>query len=274
MTTTYSFTEEQTGTLTGIIQDDAGNPLGAADLDSLTLTLTDQITSEVINSRLRQDVLNTNDVTLDSLGNLSWSIQTDDNIIVSEISVPGTIERHEILFEWRWDTVKYSNTLYYFDVIQVNEIGSVGGTIYGTVLGATAYFATRLNSLAWTNATNADRVSALTEATRLIDNLNYKGDKTSTTQALEFPRGGDILVPTNIQYAAYELAIRLLDGYDPDMEIEGLRLASNDYDSVHGAYHRGVQPEWVMAGIISPRAWFLLKPYLRDPRILVISREN
>lgn len=272
--TTYTFNEEQTGTLTGVIRDDLGGLLGSSDLTTLTLTITDQITSGIINSRFRQDILNTNDVTIDLTGNFSWSIQEEDNVIVGVTAVPGTVERHEVLIEWTWGSSKYSNELYYFDVTQSSIIGTVSTNFYGTVLAATSYFTNRTNSTAWTDATNAQRVTALIEATQLIDNLNFKDDKTVSTQYLEFPRGGDTVVPTNIQNASYELALRILDGFDPDNEMESLRSSSQSYDGIRESYHSGVFPEWTMAGIISARAWRLLKPFLRDPRILTISRES
>lgn len=274
MPTAYDFTEQQTGTFSAILKDELGGAIGSSDLLTLTLTITDLNTREVINSRFKQNILNDNDVTLDTLGNLAWAIQPEDNVIVNASSSPGTIERHEVLFEWTWGTSKYSSEIFYFDVTQTSEIGDVGGTIYGTVLDATNYFSKRLNSLAWANATNEDRVAALTEATRLIDNLNFKGDKTDVDQYLEFPRDGDTSIPYNIKFATYELAWKLLDGGDPDIEIELLRSESEQYGNVRETYQRGVFPEWIVAGIISARAWQLLKPYLRDPRILKISRES
>lgn len=274
MPTIYEFEEQQTGTFTGILKDDFGNSIGSNDVLTLTLTITDQLTKTVINDRLNQDVLNANNVTLDIYGNLSWTIQALDNIIVGSEFVPGTVERHEVLFEWTWGSSKYSNELYYFDVTQLSEIGDNNGNIYGTILDATNYFTYRLNSSAWTDASNSERLAAMMEATRLIDNLNFKGDKTDEDQYLEFPRGGDVAVPTNIMYATYELANRLLDGFDPDNEAELLRSESQQYENVRESYQRGVFPEWTVAGIISARAWRYLKPFLRDPRILTISREN
>ena len=87
--TTYTFNETQSGVLTGVIRDDLGAALGSGDLSTLTLTITDQVTNEIINNRYRQDILNDNDATIDISGNLSWSIQADDNIIVGITAVPG-----------------------------------------------------------------------------------------------------------------------------------------------------------------------------------------
>jgi hypothetical protein len=274
MPTSYSFNEEQSGTFTGVLLDNLGSPMGSADISTFTITITDLNTREVINGRFKQNALNANDITLDTQGNVTWNIQPEDNIIVNESSSPGTIERHEVLLEWTWGTSKYSSEIYYFDVTQTSEIGDVGGTIYGTILDASSYFSTRLNSTAWLDATNSDRIAALTEATRLIDNLNFKGEKADSDQYLEFPRDDDTLVPTNVKFAAYELAWKLLDGSDPDYEMEMLRSESEQYGGVRETYQRGVFPEWIAAGIVSARAWQLLKPYLRDPRILTISRES
>lgn len=274
MPTAYTFDEGQTGTLSGVLRDEFDNPIGSNDLLTLTLSIIDSVTQTVINSRYRQDALNANDVTLDALGNLVWSIQTEDNIIVSSESIPGTVERHEVLFEWTWGTSKYSNELYYFDVTQISIIDDVGGNIYGTVLGADTYFNQRLNSDAWTAATNSEKVASLVEATRLIDRLNYRGNKTSSTQYLEFPRDDDTVVPDPIIYGTYELAIKLLEQFDPDIEAESLRAIDQTYAGVKQSYNPNVFPEWTMAGIISARAWRLIRPYLRDPYLLTLNRES
>lgn len=274
MPTTYEFTEQQTGTFTGVIQDGDGNPIGSNDLTTLTLTITNQADSTVINSRDAQNVLNANDVTLDVSGNLSWDIQAEDNIIVNDEIVPGTVERHEVLFEWTWGAGKSSSELYYFDVTQVDQIDTSADYIYGSIASGTLYFSKRSGMKAWDDATDTERLEALLDATRSIDRLNFKGDKTESTQNLEFPRGGDTNVPTNIEYATYEIANRLLDGVDIDMELELHNSSSVSHEGVRETYHRNSFPEWMAAGIISARAWLLIKPYLRDPRILTITRES
>jgi hypothetical protein len=147
-------------------------------------------------------------------------------------------------------------------------------THYSTIDDADDYFETRLNTGAWDDATDANKTAALTEATQQIDNLNFKGSKTVATQDLEFPRGSDTEVPEQIKWATYEIALQLLNDVDLEYEIGSLRAETQSYEGVRESYHRGVMPEYLLAGIISAKAWLYLKPYLRDGFSLKISRES
>ena len=66
----------------------------------------------------------------------------------------------------------------------------------------------------------SDKTKALFEATQLIDNLNFEGDKLDSDQDDEFPRTGQTEVPTSIEEAANEIAYALLDGRDVEFELE------------------------------------------------------
>jgi len=146
--------------------------------------------------------------------------------------------------------------------------------MYGTITDADTYLQTRLNTELWETATDIDKTAAITEATFLIDRLNYTGAKAVASQADEFPRDDDTTVPTDIEYAAYEIAYKLLEGADVDLEIENIRNASLQYESVHETYQRGIVADHLAAGIPSARAWLYLKPYLADPYQLTISRKG
>lgn len=147
-------------------------------------------------------------------------------------------------------------------------------TPYITIADATIYFSERLHTEVWDEASNTDRLKALIMATRTIDKLNFIGDKTDSAQTLQFPRGGDSNVPDAIKEATCEVALRLLDGIDIDMEIENVRTNSSGISSVNNTYDARVVPEYVLAGVPSPTAWHLLKPYLRDARELSVTRGN
>jgi len=166
-------------------------------------------------------------------------------------------------------------------------------TYYGTINGASDYFAGRLFSPVWTESEVADRPLALQAATRLIDALNFKGYRAAVytlllanssatnaqvreaeaSQGLEFPRDTDTEVPTDIERACYEIAYSLLDGRDPDLELESLAVTSQRYASVATVYNRDMQPiEHVVHRIPSAAAWQLLKPFLRDCNEIKLSR--
>ncbi len=97
--------ERSSRTVTFYLKDNLGNPIPAASLDSLTLTLYDIGTfapdsgspsDGIINARNGQDVLNANNVTVHaSSGLVTWAMQPEDNIIVT---LRRQIERHRAEF--------------------------------------------------------------------------------------------------------------------------------------------------------------------------------
>ena len=166
-------------------------------------------------------------------------------------------------------------------------------TFYGTLDEADEYFANRLHETAWTAASAVDRRKALIAARGIIDGLSYKGHKASVytllqtnpsasreqiraaeaSQPLEFPRGADVEVPEAIRVASYEIALSLLDGKDPEIELENLAVSTMGYGAVKTSYERSQLPiEHIVNLCPSSSAWRLLKPFLRDSDALKLSR--
>jgi len=172
-------------------------------------------------------------------------------------------------------------------------------TYYGTLVEAEEYFGNRLHEWAWSAASSGDKEKALIAARRLIDGLAYKGYKNAVylvmetyaegvaltddqlaevraaeaSQANEFPRGADTIVPEDIRIAQYELAHSLLDNKDPELELETLAVASSTYGGVKTVYERGQVPiEHLINMIPNAVAWRLLRPYLRDGDSIELSR--
>lgn len=164
---------------------------------------------------------------------------------------------------------------------------------YGSVAEAAEYFAMRLHEYAWSQSKPGDRPKALWAATQIIDTLNYKGVKhtvhellrghpnatgeeiqeAETAQPLEFPRGTDMEVPEAIRRACYEIAHSLLDGKDPELELENLGIVSQGYESVRTTYSRSHVPiEHIINGVPNALAWRLLRPFLRDDEAVKLSR--
>jgi hypothetical protein len=169
----------------------------------------------------------------------------------------------------------------------------ISASYYGTLEEADDYFANRLHETAWSDADVADRPKALWAATQIIDTLNYKGYKAPVftlldsnplatqeeiraaeiTQDLEFPRGTDTEVPEAIRRACYEIAHSLLDGKDPELELENLGVISHGYSSVRTTYSRNQVPiEHLINGVPNALAWRLIRPFLRDGDTIKISR--
>jgi len=166
-------------------------------------------------------------------------------------------------------------------------------TFYGTLLEGDSYFAARLHSDVWSSATSAEKTAALIEARRIIDAFNFKNEKhtvyvlllanssasdeairaAEASQTLEFPRGADTVVPEQIRLAAYEIAYELLDGKDPELELENLGIESQTFGQVKTTFNRDQLPiEHLINGVPSAKAWRWLKPYLRDGGSVVLSR--
>jgi hypothetical protein len=146
--------------------------------------------------------------------------------------------------------------------------------IYGTLARANAYFETILGTGHWDNAIISDREKALIMSTRLIDRLNFAGSLASSDQQLQFPRGKDTTVPLDIEYACYEITLILLSGFDLEQETISLGVSSDAFSGVRTTYDSNTHMEHIRAGIPSITAWNYLKPYLSDPRQVLISRVN
>jgi hypothetical protein len=166
---------------------------------------------------------------------------------------------------------------------------------YGTLQEASDYFNARLHEKAWTKAKPADRPKALRAATIIIDTLAFKGDKAAVaaykaatplrqqtdeliraaeaSQSLEFPRGTDTVVPEAIRIACYEIAHSLLDGKDPERELENLGISSHGFEGVRTAYDRNMIPvEHIVNGVPNALAWRQILPFLRDDHAIRLSR--
>lgn len=164
---------------------------------------------------------------------------------------------------------------------------------YGTTAEASVYFANRLYATAWTGASVTDRPKALLAATRIIDSLNFKGYKSTVytllladeystnaeirvaeaAQELEFPRDADTTVPVTIEEACYEIAYALLDGRDPEMDLQALSVTSQRYAAVATSYDRSTGPNAnILNGVPSMAAWRMLLPYLRVGNEVKLSR--
>jgi hypothetical protein len=80
-----------------LVADDV--PITGDVLSTLTLTLRQAYTREVINSRDDMNVLNTNGVTVDSAGHLIWSVSVEDSTILNRSLWQ---EPRRCLFKWTY----------------------------------------------------------------------------------------------------------------------------------------------------------------------------
>ena len=137
---------------------------------------------------------------------------------------------------------------------------------------ADAFFATEYGYSAWSSATDKDL--ALNTATRLLDTLNYDGDKTSSTQDNEFPRDDETDVPDVIKKVCCLVAYSLIDGIEPEEELQTLNSTAFKYASVSDSRDTGWIPDFRVHGIPNAQAWNMLLPYLKDGSLIKIVRQS
>lgn len=70
----------------------------------------------------------------------------------------------------------------------VATAGGASSNSYVTLSEMTTYMEARLNSGAFDDADPDDQNRALVEATRWLDTLTWRGERTTSTQALQWPR--------------------------------------------------------------------------------------
>lgn len=94
---TTAIAEESSAKISGTLDDLDGTGFKP---ETLTLTLYDQATGEVINSRDAQSILDANGGTVSSAGAFELTLSPDDNVIVGS----GRRETHVALIAWTWDS--------------------------------------------------------------------------------------------------------------------------------------------------------------------------
>lgn len=93
--------ERSSGVYSAQLLDEDGVAIPAATLTTLTLTLYVKETGDIINLRNAQNVLNANNVAVDSSGNLVWTVQPADHAVVA---TGRKLERHRAVFDFTWNS--------------------------------------------------------------------------------------------------------------------------------------------------------------------------
>ena len=103
----------------------------------------------------------------------------------------------------------------------INASPGLTANSFVDVAGADSYFSARLYSGKWDSAATEDKEKALKQATRMLDQIDWRGAKSLATNSLRWPRSAvtdrdNILlsadsIPVFLKSAACELAINFLD---------------------------------------------------------------
>jgi hypothetical protein len=105
-------------------------------------------------------------------------------------------------------------------------------------------------------------IIALNQATVAIDGLSYVSTQEDSAQDHTWPRVG-LGTPDKVAWAIFEIALRVLDGYDIEEEAESSGVTSAGLGPVRISLSNTSQARTGLS-IISHVAWRLLYPYLAD----------
>ena len=108
---------------------------------------------------------------------------------------------------------------------------SASANSYVTLAEAEAYFVGRSGTTSWDNETTDNKNRALVTATNRLEQVDYHGTPTDSSQRLKWPRVGTYdldgryhdqdTIPRPIQEATYEVALALVNG-DLELKDSGL----------------------------------------------------
>jgi hypothetical protein len=164
-------------------------------------------------------------------------------------------------------------------------VGGANSNSYVTTDEATAYFAQRLRSSAWTAASTEDKEKALVMACQHIEAARPMIDRGSvgtygpyvSTQALSFPRRADwvsgtgFVIPPPVKRGQFEEALALLArGAESDRRraLQADGVSSFSVDGLSESYGTGAGARHP---IESPEARALIAPYLRKGGVIATS---
>ena len=134
--------------------------------------------------------------------------------------------------------------------------------MYATVEFANGFLSMELWSDAWFASPEPLREKALGKATRIIDTIRYKGEKTDPVQVGEFPRNGETVIPADIASACSYIALALIEGKIPELEYGNARVESDSLASGKISYQTNNTPKHMLYGVPSYDAWGLLVKYV------------
>jgi len=99
LTLIFESRKASTAALKADILDENGHTVPASELTTLKLTLKRGLA--VLNNRDKQDVLNTNGVTVNEDGRMIWTMDPRDNPVLDGVP-DGSFEVHKATFLWTW----------------------------------------------------------------------------------------------------------------------------------------------------------------------------
>lgn len=119
----FEVLEETTPVYSATVEDEDGNALPVANIETMTLTYFTTKNGAIINSRDDQDVKNAANVTIDSAGLLAWSLQEEDTTIEDAVDTENNRETHRAIFDYTYPiTTPTKRGRHVVDIIVVNLV--------------------------------------------------------------------------------------------------------------------------------------------------------
>jgi len=148
-------------------------------------------------------------------------------------------------------------------------VGGANANSYATVAQADAYSLANLNRSAWLTATDTIKQTALTMATRLLDErIRWNGSKVTSAQRLRWPRMntynadgeavGSTVIPEGVTNATAELAFWLITG-DRVADQDNAKLSRIKLDVLELEFKDGAQTQAIPDSVLE-----MLQPYGED----------
>jgi len=129
----WTIDEGESGNITSTLQNKVGNALTKSELLTLKITIFDVRSNTIVNNRLNQNILDANNGTVDTVGELTFKLQPEDTVNVG--SPRKFLEERQVTIEWTWqdleavvNTGKHVFSIYVFT--STNNTAN-GGTITG-----------------------------------------------------------------------------------------------------------------------------------------------
>lgn len=132
---------------------------------------------------------------------------------------------------------------------------------YATLDEADTYLEGVLNTEAWDLSTDVLRTKALKQATRIIKSLSV-------------PVYEDPDIPQDYKSATVEIALKLLEGVDPEIELRNMSIASFSFDKLSQSNKNGETPLHIIAGVPSITAFNILRCYMPDVTTVHLRRTD
>jgi hypothetical protein len=132
--------------------------------------------------------------------------------------------------------------------------------LYSTLEDADFYLESVLNTEAWDLSNDKLRTKALGQATKIIQSLNVP----------TFVSYNE--VPDDIKAATVEIALKLLDGVDPEAEYKAATVKSMSFDKISQTNMVKEVPLHIIAGVPSVSAFNILRRYMPDLTTVRLAR--